>query len=105
MYTRATARCPGLPKNADWSENSEVRVVVRPVGHTASKIASVTGVYFLESGLFNGLRSIQIKKLSSLSASRGGCDELGFQTAYGFPRPAAAGRIDSANRNKNEAYF
>jgi hypothetical protein len=45
----------------------------------------------LESGLFNGLRRIQIKKSPPFSASRGGCDELGFQTAYDFPRPVAAG--------------
>jgi hypothetical protein len=57
-----------------------------------------TSVYFFESGLFNGLRRIQIKKLSRFSTRLGSCVRKSYRThfhrplSHPFPIAAPMGR-------------
>src|SRR5579864_2712921 len=63
------------------------------------KKLALTGAYFSESGLFNELRQIQIRKKSSRSPnSRRGCGAA-FQTARAPARRSAEQEIDSDCKN------
>jgi hypothetical protein len=42
-------------------------------------VLAFTSIYFSESGLFNGLRAMQIKNSPSFPDSRGGCDQERFK--------------------------
>jgi hypothetical protein len=71
------------------------------------KQLAFTSVYFSESGLFNGLRAIQLKKFFSRLGSRSSCRSRVSKQLDSFPFLAALrqAKIGSASTNSDNTIF